>query len=314
MWQAETFSPDVMERELGWAEQLGFRTMRVFLHNLAWRQDPDGFLDRVDRYLAIADRHHLSTLLVFFDSCWDPHPRSGAQLPPVPGLHNSRWVQSPGVVMLSDVNSHGELEAYVKATLRRFKDDRRIIGWDLFNEPNNPNTRSYLRTDTPYKAELALVLLKESFGWARQVAPSQPLTAGVWDGEWDLEKPLSPVNQFMLENSDVISFHCYHPIDVLRAKVAVLRKLGRPMLCTEYMARPRESRFETALPFLKEQEIEAYNWGFIEGRSQTNYPWDSWAKAYAAEPPEWFHDVLHTDGTPYRANETAFLRQVLLVK
>ena len=311
MWQQDTFDPATIDRELGWAHGLGFNSVRVFLHDLAWSQDPAGFLQRMDQFLGIAEQHQISVLFVFFDSCWNPYPKAGRQPAPTPGVHNSQWVQSPGKVILTDAAAHGGLEGYVKTVLQRFANDRRIIGWDLFNEPNNANGRSYSAIETPYKAEYALILLTEVFAWARQVHPSQPLTAGVWEGDWSVPGKWSPINRFMLTHSDIVSFHCYNPLPVMQQRVADLSKLGRPLFCTEYMARPQNSRFETILPFLKAQGVAAYNWGFIEGKSQTNFPWDSWAKPYAGQPPEWFHDVLHTDGTPYRQSEAAFLGQIL---
>lgn len=313
MWQPETFDPVTIERELQWAHDLGFNVMRIFLHNLPWREDPDGFLARFDQVLAIADRHGIAVMPVFFDSCWDPFPKSGPQRAPRPHVHNSGWVQSPGRDMLVNPATYGELEAYVTHVLRRFRDDRRIVAWDLFNEPNNPNTNSYGPSETPHKGEYGLVLLREAFRWARKVNPSQPLTAGPWEGSWAPER-LSPINAFMLGQSDVITFHCYDPADQLQVRIAELKKLGRPLLCTEYMARPRNSRFETHLPLMKKEGVAAIAWGFIAGKSQTNYPWDSWQRTYTAEPPEWFHDVLRADGTPYRPAEADFLRQLLRAK
>lgn len=310
MWQADTFDPATIDRELGWAAKLGFNAMRVFLHNLPWREDPKGYLERIDRFLGIAAKHKIAIMLVFFDSCWHPYPRSGKQPAPTPHVHNSGWVQSPGLELLMNGRAHGELEAYVKDVLTRFKDDRRIFCWDLFNEPNNNNASSYGKIETPYKAEFAMVLLKEVFSWARQVNPSQPLTVGPWEGDWTAANR-SPMNAFVLENSDVISFHCYDPADKMRERIDELAKLGRPLVCTEYMARPNGSRFETHLPLMKERGVAAIAWGFIAGKSQTNYPWDSWKKTYTAEPPEWFHDVLRADGSAYRPEEAAFLRKTL---
>ncbi len=310
MWQADTFDPTTIDRELGWAHDLGFNVMRVFLHNLPWRDDPQAFLDRVDSFLAIASKNHIKIMPVFFDSCWDPYPHSGPQRAPRPHVHNSGWVQSPGLEILINGRAHGELEAYVKAVLTRFKDDRRIIAWDLFNEPNNPNRPSYGKIETPEKAEYGFILLKEVFRWARAVNPSQPLTAAPWEGDWTPGK-LSAINAFMLEQSDVISFHSYDPVDKMRERIETLEKLGRPLICSEYMARPRESRFSTHLPLMKAHNVAAIAWGFIQGKSQTNYPWDSWDKTYTSEPPEWFHDVLRADGSPYRAEEVKFLKKTL---
>ncbi len=312
MWQGATFDPDSIGRELGWARSLGFNSMRVFLHNLAWREDPRGFLDRMDQFLAIADRNGIATLFVVFDGVWNPRPHTGTQPSPTPGVHNSQWVQSPGVAMLIDGSRHGELEAYVKSVLGRFRDDPRIGGWDLFNEPNNGNERSYRAEETPYKEWYSLILLNEVFRWAREANPSQPLTAGVWRGTWDLNDPgIDPVTKFELENSDILSFHCYRPLDTLEAWVAPLGRMGRPIWCTEYMARPMGSTFQAILPRLRQERMGAYSWGFVSGKSQTRFAWSTWSAPQKGEPEPWFHDILRTDGSPYDATEVRFLKELL---
>jgi hypothetical protein len=310
MWQAESWDPRTIDRELGWAEGLGFNTMRVFLHDLAYRQDPQGFLDRVDEFLAIADRHHIRPMLVLFDAVWDPFPRAGRQRQPTPGLHNSGWVQSPGAEILRDTMRLAELGPYVKGVVGRFANDRRIVAWDLFNEPDNINPGSYRAFEPVNKGEHALALLRRTFAWAREVNPTQPLTAGVWKGDWVDPSQTLPITRFMLDNSDVITFHSYEDLPTLQRQVAALRRLGRPVVCTEYMARPRGSTFETVLPFFKEQRVDAINWGFVSGKSQTIYPWDSWEHAYPSEPPVWFHDIFRPDGTPYRQSEVALIRSL----
>jgi hypothetical protein len=310
MWQAESWDPRTIDRELGWAEGLGFNTMRVFLHDLAYRQDPQGFLGRVDEFLAIADRHHIRPMLVLFDAVWDPFPRAGRQRQPTPGLHNSGWVQSPGVEILRDTMRLAELEPYVKGVVGRFRGDRRIVAWDLFNEPDNANGGSYGAFEPRNKGELAFALLRRTFAWAREVNPTQPLTAGVWKGDWVDPSQTTPITRFMLDNSDVITFHSYEGLPTLQRQVAALRRLGRPVVCTEYMARPRGSTFESILPFLKEQHVDAINWGFVSGKSQTIYPWDSWEHPYPSEPPVWFHDIFRPDGTPYRQSEVELIRSL----
>ena len=311
MWQAETWDPRTIDRELGWARGLGFNTMRVFLHDLAWRQDPQGFLNRVDEFLAIADRHGIRPMLVLFDAVWDPFPRAGRQRQPVPGLHNSGWLQSPGVEILRDsMRYDAELEPYVKAVVGRFASDRRVLAWDLFNEPDNLNRGSYGAFEPANKGELALVLLRRSFRWAREMNPTQPLTAGPWKGDWLDPSQTAPITTFMLESSDIITFHSYDPLQSIQRLVTSLQRYGRPVICTEYMARPRGSTFETVLPYFKERQVGAINWGFVSGESQTIYPWDSWEHAYPAEPPVWFHDIFRTDGTPYRPAEVELIRSL----
>ncbi len=310
MWQADTFDPATIDRELGWAEGLGFNSVRVFLHDLLWEQDAPGFLARMDQFLAIADRHKIGVVFVLFDAVWDPEPKLGKQREPKPGLHNSGWVQSPGARVLADRARHDALKPYVAGVVGRFRSDRRVHAWDLFNEPDNPNRSSYGRLEPVGKPDLSLALLEKTFAWARAVEPSQPLTAGVWQGSVTDPDRLSPINRYMLTQSDVISFHNYRPLAELKKDVEALKRYRRPILCTEYMARPMGSTFDPILAYLKDEQIGAYNWGFVAGKSQTIYPWDSWQKAYAAEPPVWFHDIFRPDGTPYDPAEVAFIRGV----
>ena len=314
MWQASTFDLSTIDRELGWAEDLGFNSVRVFLHHLLWERDSQAFLHRIDQFLSTAHRHKIGVVFVLLDGVWDPFPHAGKQHAPRPGLHNSGWVQSPGVVILRNADRHDELRDYVTGIITHFRDDPRIHAWDLFNEPDNPNRSSYGRFEPANKAELALALLKKEFGWARSVDPQQPLTAGVWVGDWTSPDQLSPINRYMLEQSDVISFHNYKPLPDMRKDVEALKRYGRPLLCTEYMARPAGSRFDPILGYLKTEHVGAYNWGFVAGKTQTIYPWDSWKKPYSDEPRVWFHDIFHPDGTPFDSREVGYIRSMTGVR
>jgi len=318
MWQAETFDPNTIDRELGYAQKIGMNTMRVFLHDLAWREDPDGFYSRVDKYLQIADAHGIKTLFVIFDAVWHPNPHSGKQPDPVPGLHNSGWVQSPGRAYLESLAKQDELKPYVIGLLTRYKNDSRVLAWDLFNEPDNPNRQAYGRDGTRVelneqdKEKFATQLLKKIFAWAREVEPSQPVTSGVWLGDY-LKHPTA-LQRIQLEESDVISFHNYDGPADLRKHIEGLIKLGRPVLCTEFMARGNHSTFKDNLPVLKEFNIAAWNWGLVCGKSNTIYPWDSWAKHYEAEPAVWFHDIFRADGTPFSTAEVQLIRDLSVGK
>jgi Glycosyl hydrolase family 10 len=310
MWQADTFDPKTIDRELGWAAGLGFTSVRVFLHDLLWQQDRDGLLRRMEQFLAIADKHKIGVLFVLFDSVWDPFPRPGKQRGPKPHVHNSGWVQSPGIDVLKDPARVDGLKPYVAGVVGHFRRDRRVHGWDVVNEPDNRNSPAYEQHEPKNKAELGLALLRKAFAWAREVDPEQPLTAGVWVGNWGDPAKLSAVERFCLEESDVISFHNYGKLDDLKACVENLRRYGRPLLCTEFMARGNGSTFDPHLAFLREQRVAAYCWGFVAGKSQTIYPWDSWRKAYTAEPRVWFHDIFRPDGTPYDPKEVAYIKRV----
>lgn len=292
MWQADTFDPATIERELGYAENIGFNTMRVFLHSLAWKQDPDGFKNRISQYLEIADKHHIATIFVFFDDCWNKEPAIGKQPEPKPGIHNSGWMQDPGQKLSSDSSVFPSLEKYVKDILQTFAHDKRILLWDLYNEPGNSD-----------KKDSSFQLLSSVFQWAREVNPDQPLSVGLW--LWDLEH----INTFQAQNSDVITYHDYEDPQWHQRVIQLLKTSGRPLICTEYMARIRNSRFANTLPMLKKENVGAINWGLVSGKSNTIYAWDT-PIPDGSQPIEWFHDVFYPNGKPYRQDEVDLIKKL----
>ena len=310
MWQAATWDPETIDRELGWAQSLGMNTMRVYLHDLLWRQDSTGFLRRMDQFLRIADRRGIRPMFVFFDAVWDPFPKLGRQREPYPFLHNSAWAQSPGVAILTDTTRHNSLRPYVQGVIRRFGRDRRVLAWDMFNEPDNINRTAYFVFEPRNKEDYSLPLLKKAFAWARAAGVTQPLTAAPWKGDYADSTRILPISKWMLENSDVITIHSYDSLPRTQALVAAVERYGRPIIVTEYMARPNGSTFATHLPYFADKKIGAINWGFVNGRSQTIYPWETWTREYTAPPKVWFHDIFDTDGTPYDTAETALIRRL----
>jgi hypothetical protein len=311
MWQAETFDPVTIDKELGWAAGLGMTTMRVFLHDLPWQRDADGFRARIDRFLSIAAKHNIRPLFVLFDSCWDPNPHPGPQHAPTPGVHNSGWVQSPGAHALADPAEYARLRAYVTGVVSAFGKDPRVLGWDLWNEPDNTNDGSYHSQEPADKVALVAVLLPQVFAWAREANPEQPLTSGVWHGNWSKDKKLSPIARIQLEESDVISFHNYDKPKEFEKRIKWLRRYNRPIICTEYMARKNKSTFTGTLPIARRYGVGAINWGFVAGKTQTYLPWDSWKKPYVGrEPSIWFHEIFRPDGSPYKPDEIDLIRQL----
>jgi hypothetical protein len=311
MWQAETFDPKRIDTELGWAQGLGMTTMRVFLHDLVWQQDAAGYRQRIDTFLSIAAKHHIRPLLVLFDSCWDPFPQLGRQRDPKPGVHNSGWMQNPGARALENPAEYPRLEAYVRGVVGAFGKDERVLGWDIWNEPDNTNDSSYGAKEPHRKVELVLAMLPKAFEWARAAGAQQPLTSGVWRGDWSSDEKLSPMERIQLNASDVISFHNYDNGAEFEKRITWLQRYRRPILCTEYMARGNGSTFEGSLPVAKKHRVAAINWGFVAGKTQTYLPWDSWKRPYVdREPPVWFHEIFRGDGTPYRQDEVNLIRSL----
>jgi hypothetical protein len=310
MWQPETFDPATIDKELGYAESIGMNTMRVFLHNLLWENDPEGLKKRMDVFLTIAAKHKIKPLFVLFDSCWDPNPVAGPQHPPIPGVHNSGWVQSPGAARLKDESQYGKLEGYVKGVVGAFANDPRVLGWDLWNEPNNGGGGNY--KPTPDKKAFVAKLIPQVFDWARSANPSQPLTSGVWIGDhWDDQSKLDATEKTQITQSDVLTFHDYSWPETFEKRARQMLSYGRPVICTEYMARGNGSTFDGSLPIAKRLNIGMMNWGFVDGKTQTRLPWDSWKKPYTSdEPTIWFHEVFRGDGTPYRQAETDLIKRL----
>lgn len=315
MWQAGTYDPSTIEKELGWAESLGFNVLRVYLHDRVWSDDRRGFSERIDHFLGIAQCHGMRVLLALFDDCHRPDPQSGAQPLPVSGVHNSGWKHSPGqrVTLQFHDGTVSEMERtrlaeYVQGVLDRFANDERILMWDVYNEPGQSGNG-----DKSYE------LLQLAWQWAHHVRPSQPLTACL-DG--------SVGDQNIARNrgqSDVITFHCY---DGKSLEKMILEHqashTGRPVICTEYMARELGTTFQHSLPIFKKHTVGCINWGLVAGKSQTHFNWKTVEElerlqAEGAvlrpgdpipEPARWFHDIFRTDGTPFDQNEIDFIRGI----
>ncbi len=294
-WQAESFDAETIDRELGWAEDIGMNCMRVYLHHLAWEIDQKGFKERMDQYLEIAEGHGIKTIFVFFDDCWNPTYEAGKQPDPKPGVHNSGWVRDPGELLFTDPSVMTILEAYVKDVLTTFKDDKRIVLWDLYNEPGNNNY-----------GNKSMFLLKKVYEWGWAIRPSQPMSTGVWNAS------LTDLNTFQLKNSDIITYHNYEGPEKHQAAIDSLKKYDLPMVCTEYMARRNNSLFQNIMPILAKENVGAINWGLVDGKSNTKYAWDE-PIADGSEPALWFHEIFRKDGTPYKQEEVDLIKSLTLV-
>jgi hypothetical protein len=282
MWQNESFDAATIDKELGWAEELGFTTMRVFLSSVVWNAEPAVFKKNIDKFLTISASHKIRPMFVFFDDCWKPESAIGKQDAPKPGVHNSGWVQDPSVSLRADTAKlFPVLEKYVKDILTTFKNDNRILLWDLYNEPGNKG----------HGIE-SLPLLKNVFKWAREVNPSQPLSAGIWY----FDHP--ELNIFQIQNSDVITYHNYSNPKEHELLINVLKTHDRPLICTEYMARRNDSKFQNIMPLLRKNNVGAINWGFVSGKTNTIFAWDE-PLPEAKEPVLWFHDIFRQDKTPF---------------
>ncbi len=295
MWQEDTFDLPTIRHELGLARSLGFNVVRVYLHNLLWEEDADGFKKRIDQFLSVSAEFNIRAILVLFDDCWNHEAKTGKQPDPRPGVHNSGWVAAPGRHRILNKVGWDILERYTIDILTHFSHDERIVFWDLYNEPGNEGL-----------GEQSMELLQAVFQWAWAARPLQPLSAASWNGE------LMALNEFKRANSDIITFHNYRDAANLEAEISSLKTINRPIICTEYMARTSESFFETHLPIFKKHNIGAINWGLVAGKTNTIFPWGS--QEGTEEPVIWFHDIFRKDGTPYDHREIELIRTMTGIK
>ena len=222
---------------------------------------------------------------------------------------------SPGRVLVSQfenrtvvVSEKNRLKEYVQGVLTRFKDDERVLMWDIYNEPNVFGD-----------GDGSSVLLKLTWEWAQEVRPSQPLTSCL---EGSKGKGNLVLNA---DQSDIIIFHTYRGEDL---EPTIIRRqesaMGRPIICTEYMARELGTTFHNSLPIFKKHQVGCYNWGLVAGKSQTHWNWASTKKLEELrnkgavlksgdpipEPALWFHDIFRIDGSPFDQKEVDFIKDI----
>jgi len=312
MWQPETFDADRIDMELGWAEGLGINTLRVFLHELLWEHDSGGLQRRMGKLLNIAEKHRMRVIFVLFDSSGDPYPELGRQRQPKPGVRNSLWVQSPGAKGLIDPKQVEDALTFAEEVVADFSIDKRILAWDVWNEPDNTNGASYATSELPNKVEAVRALLPKVFQYVRAGVPLQPVTSGLWKGDWSSAASLSPIEKIQVELSDFLSFQNYDGPQEFEKRVKWLQAFQRPVVCTGFLARNQGSSIEAILPVALKYRVGALVGDLVQGKTQRWLPWDSWQNPYVGrEPPVWAQDLFHTTGPLYRPEDAEVIHQMI---
>jgi hypothetical protein len=286
MWRKETFDPDLINEELGWARKAGYTTLRVQLQYVAWKEDPKGFMERLEKFLDLAARNTLKVVPVLFDdkNFAQTDPVAGPQPEPIPGKNNARWVPSPGPAAVKDRSTWPSLEKYLRNVMDKYKRDDRIVYWDLYN-----------RAGDSVIGEGTLPLMDQVFNWARDIDPKQPLAVPAWT------KPNSAMTVHQLERSDIITFQSFETAGQIEALLTLLKRYDRPIICSDWLMRQRDNDFEKILPLFSVHRVGWFNRGLVNGKTQEWIQQDQYRSA--DRPDLWQHDVLKPDGDAYDAKE-----------
>lgn len=275
----EEFDEATIERELSLAEGLGLNSVRVFLQYIVFEAEPEQMVAKFDAFCGIADRHGLTVLPIFFDDCFGPEPELGPYPEPTPGVHNSLWRSSPGRTRLG-LEHRPALRRYVEAFIGSFKDDRRVLAWEIYNEP---------KSEPPTTA-----LQRDAFTWARRLSPTQPLTA-CWSGCY---------------LSDVMNVHLYtspsrRPDETARI-IESAKSFDLPVLVTEFLGRPGRGTLDETLPLFAANGFGWYFWELMIGRTQVDLPWD--VDQHSHPEGVAYQGLLYPDGRPYDPQEVELIR------
>ncbi|MBQ8716992.1 MAG: cellulase family glycosylhydrolase [Clostridia bacterium] len=304
------------EEELKLVQDTGFNTVRLILEYVVWKEEHDGFMDRFERYISLCAKYGISCMIVLANDCMPPKTELW-KMPAVGeqhydwGYHGGRKHSQHGShkepaphFYLDDPETREDYFKMVREIVSKYKDDPRICVWDLYNEPG-ANKRD----------ALTLPNLKRMFEAVREIDPSQPVTVGVWRIKGDESIPLSEVEQYALENSDIISYHNYQSYAENIRIIKRLKKEERPILNTEWLCRFQHNDVASLFPLFYLERIGCYNWGFVAGKYQTYEPWEFIWEQYDAgkradiDFTKWFHDLYRPSHRPYDPKEIELIQR-----
>ncbi len=271
------YDPAVIDRELGYAAKLKLNVVRVFLQVAVYETAPQRFLDNFENLLSLCAKHQIQLMPVLFDSCFDP------QVVDLQNYHDKKWMPSPGFSRLGN-QDRPALERYIQAVVGGHRQDRRIVLWDVMNEPES--TAHYADGERGGRATID-AFVRWALRRVKDEQPNQPLTIG-WAAQ--------PNTLAFIDLVDVICIHQYCPAAELAKWIREAqhwsRLYGKPVIMNEFIGRPQQP-FERALPIVAEQKIGWCFWELMIGRTQF------------AEGVSPYQGLLYPDGTCYDADEVA---------
>ena len=317
-WQSLHFDKYLKETEaeLKLMRELGYNSVRLILEYVVWEKEHDVFLKNFERYISLCNSYGISCMIVLANDCMPPKtelwkmPSIGEQSYDI-GYHGGRKHSQHGRhnapaphYYLDENDSREKYFEMVREIVSLYKDDARILMWDLFNEPGNSNRRG-----------ITMPNLKRMLDEVRKINPSQPLTIGAW---WcgDDRCFNNEIDQFALESSDIITYHNYGKYEEHIQVIKYLKGLGRPIMNTEWLARCTGNTVFENFPLFYLENIGCYNWGFVAGKYQTYEPYEGHWQWYNDDKhadidfTKWFHDLYRPSHRPYDPRETELISRL----
>ncbi|NOX97778.1 MAG: cellulase family glycosylhydrolase [Nitrospirae bacterium] len=263
----ENFNPEVIDRELGYAQSLGLNSVRVWLDYRPYAHNPGLMLKRIEAFLCLCDKHKLTVILILFDSCGieEKDLREKGE-----NLHWKRWIKNPGYDYLFPEH-WDRFKKYIKDIVGTFLNDHRVLAWDVMNEP-----WCQIKPDNDEQKRVIMRFVKHFAKQVRNLNPDAPITIGV--------TTLDRAEQ-VEDLIDLISFHSYdtepEKWELLLKKANQYAKLkGKPILLTEWgypawgtevsagrllTDKDQLDFYEKIMPLVRESKIGWYFFDLIMG-------------------------------------------------
>lgn len=318
-WQQYKFEErfETTKKELALMSKLGYNSIRIIPEFFVWKEEHDGFMERFERYIELANQNGISCMVVLGNDCCPPKEEALERLHLGEqhvdwGYHGGRKVSQhgkfdgAGYSILDEPKSAEKYYEFVREIVEKYKNDERIIIWDVFNEPGNSKRDS-----------MSLLHMKKFLEIIRNIDPIQPLTIAIWSQLTNFEK-LREIEKFGLENSDIISYHNYGSYENNIRELKLLKKYDRPIINTEWLNRCGGNTIEELFPLFYLEKVGCYNWGFVAGKYQTYEPWNGIWNSYEENPDsiinnfdftKWFHDIYRPSHNPYNPKETELIKR-----
>ncbi len=312
MWQ-EYGHTDVAaqeEAEFKLARGIGYNAVRAIIQFEVWRFEHDSFMKNLEEYIAAAARNGIKVMLCLGNDC--TVPKSLFQ-PVVFGPQNVDWgyhsgikrgphaggYSEPGYMLLDESEYEQDYYDMVSELADKYGRDERIQIWDVWNEigASRRNMKSVKAMETFFEI-------------LRGKNVMQPLTADGWNKFENAEH-----ERRAMELSDIITFHSYKNFGDVVALIDRLKELyGRPLINNEWLNRYENNRVQELFPLFWLERIGSYNWGLVQGYSQTYEPWGGYFMREEFENGTldlkgWQHDLFRFNGLPYDPNEIKVIKR-----